>query len=171
MQRLREDTCHHMADSASNFSGRQIAGFNQQHRFSVTNEGSVALDLVNQAAEVIRDLEDRAAEREARAEAIGELARQVVERAEQRIRVAEEQVVATAARAEALGELAHQSIERAKHRISEIETMLRAAEDRAKIAEAQAKEAKAALIAVQNAIRNKVLNKPRDNSGIWSEAA
>jgi hypothetical protein len=166
MHLLRQDGRDERANSASTRSGKRW----RQH-YSGTSDGSVALDLVNQAAEVIRDLENRSAETEARAGAIEELARQVVERAEQRIRVAEEQAAATAARAEALGELAEQTIERAKQRISEIETRLQAAEDRAQTAEAQAREAQGALKAVEEAIRTKFLNRQENNSSTWSEAA
>jgi hypothetical protein len=120
---------------------------------------------------MISGIEERAASTEARAEAAGELARQVMERAEERIRAAEQAAAETVARAEAIAQRAQQMMERAEQRISHVEAALSAAEARAKAAETQVGDAKAALVAVQDAIRTNVLNKQKDVSRPWAEAA
>jgi chromosome segregation ATPase len=142
-----------------------------RNHMGIRQEGLAALDLVNQAARMISGIEERAASTEARAESTVELAQQVMDRAEERIRAAEQGAAETVARAEAIAQRAQQMMERANQRISQVEAALSAAEARAKAAETQVGEAKAALVAVQDAIRTNVLNKQKDVSRPWAEAA
>jgi hypothetical protein len=52
---------------------------------SIGRECAAALDLINDAAEMIAGIDERAAAAEARAESLADLARQTMDRAQQRI--------------------------------------------------------------------------------------
>jgi chromosome segregation ATPase len=75
------------------------------------------------------------------------------------IRANEERVAEIEQRAEALARRMIEQVEQAEERVKSMYAELCAAEDRAKTAETQAHEAKAALAAVEDAIRNQLLAK------------
>lgn len=103
------------------------------------NAGVQALDLVYQAAEMFRGIEDRARNSEARADA--------AERAQMEIINATERKLRDASRA----------LEEARQRIEAQQEQLEASEYRAQAAEADAREARQSLALVEDAIRRRLL--------------
>lgn len=108
-------------------------------RPSQHDTGAKALDLVYQAADVFRDIEERAQEFRARAEAAEQAQRELIVNAERRL-----QDVLTA-------------LEEANSRLATQQDQLIAVEFRAQSAEAEALEAKQSLALVEEAIRRRLL--------------
>ena len=119
--------------------------------------GATALDLVHQAADLFKDMEDHARETEARAQAMcDDLA--------ERLRLAENQRdAAERARREVVGELngklqeVSRALQQAQSRIVAAEERTVAAEFRAQAAEAKLYRANQELAAVEEAIRKRLL--------------
>jgi chromosome segregation ATPase len=129
------------------------------------HDASVALDLLSQAAEVIRGVQDRAGESEARARALAESAIEKLKLAEARInaaelarRVAEETLSGFSAR---LHE-AERELTQTQSRIAAAETQLANAEQRVRAAEARAVSAEKAMRQIENAIRSQLVGLQRD---------
>lgn len=113
-----------------------ILGFPQ---VPAPNTGAQALDMVYQAAELFRGIEDRARASEARAEA--------AERAQMDIIAATERKLRDASRA----------LEEARQRIETQQEQIEAIEFRAQAAEADARDARQSLALVEDAIRRRLL--------------
>jgi hypothetical protein len=121
------------------------------------NDGATALDLVHQAAEIFKGMEDRTHEIEARARAVcDDLA--------EKLRIAEKQRdAAERARREVVNELngklqdVSQALQQAQSRIMGAEERTVAAEFRAQAAEAKLYRANQELAAVEEAIRKRLL--------------
>ena len=120
-------------------------------------DGATALDLVHQAAEIFKGMEDHAREIEARAQAVCD---DLVEK----LRLAEKQRdVAERARREVVNELngklqdVSRALQQAQSRIVGAEERTVAAEFRAQAAEAQLYRANQELAAVEEAIRKRLL--------------
>jgi chromosome segregation ATPase len=121
------------------------------------NDGVTALDLVHQAAEIFKGMENRARETEARAQA-------VCESLAEKLRLAEKQRdAAEHARCEVVNELngklqdVSRALQQAQSRIMDAEERTVAAEYRGQAAEAQLHRANQELAAVEEAIRKRLL--------------
>jgi len=130
------------------------------------NPGAAALELVHQVAELIQDIDNSAAEKQARAESL-------VSKAIEKLKLAQDQVDAANAKSISLeaevrkisdqfeSELkaAESVIERTKSRIAAAEAELSAANHRAKTAEERALAAESALKRIEQTLRTKVLER------------
>jgi hypothetical protein len=125
---------------------------------AVQGAGQTALNLVDEAADVFRRMEDRARETEEKLR-LAEMRAEATEAAER----AQRELVIEAERKlrDASGALAH-----AQSRIEAQEDSLVAAKFRAQVAEAEARDAKQALALVEEAIRRRLLcTNPKADAG------
>ena len=116
--------------------------------------GQAALELVHRAAEVIRDVEDRA--RSIAEDAVGKL-----QLANDRIQVLEAERRAAEVRIQE----AEEALKRAAARIAVAEDRLVQAERHAKAAEMRASEAEKALMRIEDAVRTRLLGQQRRAPG------
>ncbi|WP_291862357.1 hypothetical protein [Bradyrhizobium sp.] len=121
------------------------------------DDGATALDLVHQAAEIFKGMENHARETEARA-------RSVCESLAEKLRLAEQQRdAAERARREIVNELngklqdVSRALQQAQSRIVAAEELTIAAEYRAQATEAKLNRANQELTAVEQAIRKRLL--------------
>ena len=126
-------------------------------RPSVPDSGATALNLVYQAAEVFRSMEDHARETEARAQSLCRSAAERLKHAEKRIEAAERARRELITEAECKLQDASRALKQAQSRTEAAEDKLTAMEFRAQAAEAEAREAKEALALVEEAIRRRLL--------------
>jgi hypothetical protein len=126
-------------------------------RPSLPDSGTTALNLVYQAAEVFRSMEDHARETEARAQSLCKSALERLELAEMRTEAAEHARRELVTEAECKLQDASRALKQAQSRIQAAEDKLMALEFRAQAAEAEAREAKQALALVEEAIRRRLL--------------
>ena len=135
--------------------------------------GVAAIDLVNQAAQVIQSIEDQAAETKMRAHDLARRAAEQLNFAERRVgsELAQSAAEASLNEANARADQAEQGTRIAQAQIADIEDRLCTAEDRAKNAEARAIEAEKTLIRVEEAIRSQLLAKRQPLTGISAVAA
>ena len=126
-------------------------------RHSGTDQGTIALDLVYQAADVFRGMEQRARETEARARSLCNTVIEKVRRAEMRAEAAEYAHRTLMIDAEDKLRHASRALEEAQRHLEAKEDQLTAAEFRAQAAEVEAREAKQALSLVEEAIRTRLL--------------
>lgn len=126
-------------------------------RPSVPDSSTTALNLVYQAAEVFRSIEDQAKETEARAQALCKSALERLKLAEMRTEAAERARRELITEAECKLQDASRALTQAQSRIEAAEDWLTAVEFRAQAAEAEAREAKQALALVEEAIRRRLL--------------
>ena len=169
---LRGHMRDHVANSSMVDSADNILNF-QRPPYSAKNPGAAALDLVYQAAELIGDVDNYAAERQARAE---NLAKQAIEKlkiadvrsAESGRRAAEAEIKEFSDRVEKELSVKLQKVEEAMEqtasRIAATEAQLSAAEQRARSAEMRANEAENALKRIEEAIRSRIIAKMPGNS-------
>jgi hypothetical protein len=126
-------------------------------RPSVPDSCTSALNLVYQAAEVFRSMEDHARETEARSQSLCKSALERLRLAEKRTEAAEQARREFIIEAECKLQDASRALEQAQLRIGAAEDRLTAAEFRAQAAEAEAREARQALALVEEAIRRRLL--------------
>jgi hypothetical protein len=124
---------------------------------SVSDGSSEALDLVYRAADMFRELEDRARETEARAHAMCRDASDKLRQADMRAEAAERAHHELAIAADQRLCEASNALEQAQSRIRSQADKLTAAEFRAQSAEAETRQAKRALALVEEAIRKRLL--------------
>jgi hypothetical protein len=134
-------------------------------RPSIPERGETALNLVYQAAEVFRSIEDQAQETEARAQALCKSALERLKLAELRTEAAERARRELITDAECKLQDASRALTQAHSRIEAAEDRLTAVEFRAQAAEAEAREAKQALALVEEAIRRRLLCPSPDAAG------
>ena len=137
-------------------------------------ERTTALDLVYQAADAIRDIEERASTSEANAQSLAKRAIEELQAAERRIETAESgRRVAESQLHEANERLqqAERILERAESRIQALDVERAAAEQRAKAAEKRAAETEAEMQRVEKAIRTRLLRRKDEASSTASAAA
>lgn len=134
-------------------------------RNSTTDRGAAALDLVHQAADVFRDMEQHARETETRAQSLCNSAAEKLRSAERRAEVAENAHRNLMIEAEDKLRHASRALEEARSRLEAKEDQLTAMEFRAQAAEAEARDSKQALALVEEAIRRRLLcaNPKADN--------
>lgn len=133
-----------------------------------------AIDLVNQAAEMVRSIEDHAAETTARAHGLAQKASAQLEFAHSRIRVLETAQSAAEDRcnaADARAAEAEQTVRQSQAEIAALEERLSAADQRARNAEARVIEAEKVLKRVEDSIRNKLLSKRQPSTNGMAAAA
>jgi hypothetical protein len=121
------------------------------------DSGAAALNLVYEAAEIFRNMEDRARETEARAQSLCKSALERLRLAEMRTEAAERERRELVTEAECKLQDASRALKQAQSRIEAAEDQLTAVEFRAQVAEAEAREAKQALALVEEAIRRRLL--------------
>jgi len=119
--------------------------------------GATALDLVYQAADVFRSIEERAQATEARAQSLCKSASEKVRLAEMRAEAAERAQRELIITAEHRLQDASRALEQAQSRLNAQQDRLTAAEFRAQAAEADAQETRQALALVEEAIRRRLL--------------
>jgi chromosome segregation ATPase len=174
MNWLREHMRDHLADPAANDFGRNIVSFPGEPAHDSRYETSSALDLVSEAAGVIRGIQSRAAESEARAKALAESALEKLQLAEARIQSAE---AARSMAQDALAKLnarlqeAEHELARTRTRIVNAENQLANAERQMKAAEARAINAEKAVNQIENAIRTELVGLQRNLAGRSTRAA
>jgi hypothetical protein len=122
-----------------------------------TGGGVTALNLVYQAAEVVRGIEDRAKETEARAQTLCRSAMERLKLAELRAEAAERVQREVLVEAECKLQDASRALAQAQSLIEATEDRLTAAECRAQVAEVDAHDARRALALVEEAIRRRLL--------------
>lgn len=126
-------------------------------RPSVPDSGATALNLVYQAAEVFRSMEDHARETEARAQSLCRSAAERLKDAEKRVEAAERARRELITEAECKLQDASRALKQAQSRTEAAEDKRAAMEFRAQAAEAEAREAREALALVEEAIRRRLL--------------
>jgi hypothetical protein len=136
-----------------------------------SDAGAAALDLVYQAAEVFRTMEERARETEARAQALCKSASEQLRRAEIRAEAAERAQRELIVNAEHKLQEASTALQQAQSRFEAQQDQLTAVEFRAQAAEAEAREAKQALALVEEAIRRRLLSTNLEGSRRSTEVA
>jgi len=140
-------------------------------RPSIPDSAETALNLVYQAAEFFRSIEDQAQETEARAQALCKSAMERLKLAEMRTEAAERAQRELITEAECKLQDASRALAQAQSRIEAAEDRLTAVEFRAQAAEAEAREAKQALALVEEAIRRRLLCPSPDAAGRLTAAA
>jgi chromosome segregation ATPase len=126
-------------------------------RLSAPDCGTSALNLVYQAAEVFKGMEDHARETEARAQSLCKSAVERLKLAEKRIEAADRARREVISEADSKLHDASRALKQAQSRVEAAEDRLTAVEFRAQSAEAEAREAKQALALVEDAIRRRLL--------------
>lgn len=126
-------------------------------RTSARDQGSVALNLVYQAAEVFSAIEDRARETEARAQSMCKSAADKLKFAEQRVEAAERDRRETIDEADRKLQDASRALKQAESRITVAEEYATAAEFRAQAAEVQLQKLRQELALIEDAIRRRLL--------------
>jgi hypothetical protein len=135
------------------------------------DKGATALDLVYQAADVFRSMEEHALETEARAQSLCASALESVRLAEMRAEAAERAQSELIITAERKLQGACRALEQAQSCIEAQKDKLTAAELRAKVAETETREAKEVLALVEEAIRRRLLcANPDTDSGLTTVA-
>lgn len=124
-----------------------------------------ALDLVYQAAEVFREMEERARETEARSQSLCKAASEKVRLAEMRAEAAEQAHRELLVAADHKLQDASRALEQAQSRISAQADKLTATEFCAQAAQAEAREAKRSLALVEEAIRKRLLTVNNEEHG------
>jgi chromosome segregation ATPase len=174
MNWLREHMRDQLANSDSNDLGQNILNFPGDTAAALRYDTSSALDLVSQAAGVIRGIQDRAAESEARAKALAECALEKLQIAEGRIHSAE---AARGLAQDALSKLnarlqeAERELTRTQSRIAAAENQLANAERQMRAAETRAINAEKAVNQIEDAIRTQLVGLQRNLTGRSTRAA
>ena len=164
----------HVANSSMVDSADNILNF-QRPPYSAKNPGAAALDLVYQAAELIGDVDNYAAEKQARAENLAKQAIEKLKIADDRVRSAESARRAAEAEIKEFSdrvekelnvrlEEVEEAMTQTTSRIAFAEAQLSAAEQRARSAEMRANEAENALKRIEEAIRSRIIAKMPGNS-------
>jgi hypothetical protein len=121
------------------------------------DKGTTALDLVHQAANAFRDMEMRARDTETRAQSLCKSALERLQLAEMRAEAAEQAHRELIITTESKLQYACRALEQAQSCIQAQKNKLTAAELRAEVAEAEARQAAEALALVEEAIRKRLL--------------
>jgi chromosome segregation ATPase len=168
MNWLREHMRDQLTNAASSDFGQNILNFPGDTPAALHNNSSSALDLVSEAAGVIRGIQDRAAETEARAKALAESALEKLQLAEDRIHsaeVARELAQETLTKLSARLQEADREISRTQSRIATTEGQLANAERQMRAAENRAVNAEKAVSQIEDAIRSELVGLKRTLTG------
>lgn len=168
MEWLKEHMRSHVAGrSASVSSIDEHSSFRQAPPRSTRPERTTAIDLVYQAADAIRDIEERAVASEANAQSLAKRAIEELQMAERRIQAAESGRRAAEAQLHEANDRLQQAeriLERAESRIQALDAERAAADQRAKAAEKRAAESEAEMQRVEKAIRTRLLRRKDDSA-------
>ena len=134
------------------------------------DRGASALDLVYQAADVFRSMEEQAREAEARAQSLCTNALERLRLAEMRAEAAERAQRDFVVTTERKLQDACKALQQAQSCIEGQKDELTAAELRAEVAEAEARQAKETLARVEEAIRKRLLSTPDTDSRLTAVA-
>jgi len=170
---LQEHMRDHIANSSALESPENVLSFRCPPN-SETDPGAAALNLVYQAAEHIRDVDDCPAERQDRAETLAKQAIEMLEIAEARVRSAESARLAAEAEIKEFSDRVEkelsiklqeveEAMEQTASRIAATEAQLSTAEQRARTADMRADEAENTLKRIEEAIRIQILEKMPGN--------
>jgi chromosome segregation ATPase len=166
MKWLRAPMRKHIADGCAIYPTKNVLSFRDQayseENSTKTTPGTRALDLVCQAAEIIRNNDDYASEKQARAETLAKQAIEELKIAHARVRSAESERRAAEAEIKELSvrvQEVEKAMERATSHVAAAETQLAAAEQRTRTSEMRANEAENALRRIEEAIRTRILGK------------
>jgi chromosome segregation ATPase len=172
MNWLREHMRDQLTNAASGDFGQNILNFPGDT--PSVHRSSSALDLVSEVAGVIRGLQDRAAESEARAKALAESALEKLQLAEDRIHSSEaarELAQETLTKLSARLQEAEREISRTQSRIATTESQLANAERQMRAAENRAVNAEKAVSQIEDAIRSELVGLKRTLTGRSVRAA
>jgi chromosome segregation ATPase len=164
MNWLREHMREQVAKASSGDHAENVVHF-PADTAPPRNDPSTALDLVSQAASVIRGIEERAAESEARARALAQAAVEKLERAEIRISDAETARIHaedTLVRLSARLQEAERELARTQARLVAAENRLANAEHQLHAAESRASQADNAVNQIEDAIRAQIMGLQRN---------
>jgi chromosome segregation ATPase len=164
MNWLREHMREQVAKAPSGDHAKNVVHF-PADTAPPRNDPSTALDLVSQAASVIRGIEERAAESEARARTLAESALEKLEQAEIRISDAETARIHaedTLVRLSARLQEAERELARTQARLVAAENRLADAEYQLRAAEARATQADNAVNQIEDAIRAQIVGLQRN---------
>jgi septal ring factor EnvC (AmiA/AmiB activator) len=165
MNWLREHMRDHVAPAASVDSPENILTFPGGTAAPSRGDALAALDLVSQAAEVMKRIHDDAVDTEARARALAESAIEKLHGAEARVQSAE---AARSAVEEALSKLrarlqeVERELTRTQARCGAAEKQLADAEQRMRAAETRAIDAEKAVNQVEDAVRVQLVGLQRN---------
>ena len=161
MNQLREHMRNYMTALAENLTESNVVSFAQRR-----SQHSEVLDLINQAAEIIKTREDRAAQKEQQALDVASRAVEELGSAERQLRaaidarqVSDARACATENMAASLHAKAHhfdKMLKDAHSIISALQSQLGETEARAEAAERRVREAYQTIADVQDAIRTKL---------------
>jgi chromosome segregation ATPase len=174
MNWLREHMRDQLMNAASTDARQVIANF-PGDTAAVSRHGTPsALDLVSEAAGVIRGIQERAAESEARAKALAESALEKLQVAVSRIQSAEAargSAQETLCRLGAKLQEAEQELTRTQSRIAATERRLADAERALQAAETRAVNAEKAVSQIEDAIRTQLVGLQKNLTGRSIRAA
>jgi chromosome segregation ATPase len=174
MNWLREHMRDQLMNAASTDAPQNVASF-PGNAAAVSRSGtSSALDLVSEAAGVIRGIRERAAESEARATALAESALEKLQVAVSRIQSAEaarDAAQETLSRLSAKLQEAEQELGRTQSRIVAAERRLADAERGMRAAETRAANAEKAVSQIEDAIRTQLVGLQKNLTGRSIRAA
>ena len=142
------------APGNSRSSGENVLSF---ARPSALDQGSTALNLVYQAAEIFSGMEDHARETETRARSLCKSAAERLKLAEKRVEAAERDRRQTIDEADRKLQDASRALKQAESRITVAEEYATAAEFRAQAAEVETQKLRQELALVEDAIRRRLL--------------
>ena len=142
-------------DPKAALAGNNVLSF---FRSSPSDHATTALNLVYQAAEMFSEMEERAREIKSRAQSLCQSAAERLKLAERRVEVAEQARREVINDAECKLQDASRALKQAEKRIVTSEDRATALEFRAQAAETQLRDAKQALLLVEDAIRKRLLN-------------
>jgi chromosome segregation ATPase len=174
MNWLREHMRDQLTNAASSEPGQKILSFPTDTPADPRYDTSSALDLVSRAAGVIRGIQDRAAESEARARTLAETAIEKLQLAQARIHSAEAargQAQETLSKFTAKLQEAERELARTQSRIATAESQLAQAEQHMRAAETRAINAEKAVSQIEEAIRTQLVGLQRHLSGRSVRAA
>jgi chromosome segregation ATPase len=144
----------------SNFSTKRVLSFPS----STAIDGNAAVDLVYQAADLFRDLENRANENAKYAQTLAEKAVEKLQQAGERIQELEAERETTRGHIDEANVMVREAAEALKlerSRVKAAEEQLRQLEVRVRNAEARAEKSGNALTQVEHAIRTRLLGQGR----------
>ena len=170
---LREHMRDYIANSSVANSADNVLNFRRPSD-SAKNPGAAALDLIYQAAKLIEEVDNYAAERQACAETLAKQAIEKLNIAHDRVRSAESARLAAEAEIKEFSDQVEEKftskiqeiekeMEQTASRMAATEAELAAADQRAKIAEMRANEAENALRRIEETLRTQLIERRLGN--------
>jgi hypothetical protein len=157
---LHKHMRNHLSGSNRIATSDRVFNFSNVPSATTNKDVGAALDLVDQAAEMVRSIENRANEFESRARSLAEEATAKLRLAEEHIQHLEAQQRASEACIQQANldlQEAGEALKRERARVQAAENRLAQLEMRARSAEARAQECENALSRIEDAIRTQIL--------------